>query len=166
MNAGVRYDAEKLYGTPSTLFPDGGGFSLNNEWAPRIGVTWDFMGDGTSKLYASAGRFYYALPTDITFRSSPSARHDPVQLQRQHHRPRRLRRSDQRPTTGCVPRANFTQIGGTGEPTDAGIKASYQDEFTIGIEKAIDPTLSVGLKGTYRSLGRAIEDRCDLDSRP
>jgi hypothetical protein len=63
-----------------------------------------------------------------------------------------------------VPRASLLQVGSVaGEPVDAGIKASYQDEFTIGVEKAIDPTLSVGLKGTYRSLGRTIEDRCDLN---
>ena len=42
-------------------------------------------------------------------------------------------------------------------------KASYQDELTLGIEKSLDPTLSIGLKGTYRTLGRTVEDRCDLD---
>ena len=58
----------------------------------------------------------------------------------------------------------LTQVGSfAGEPTDPGLKAAYQDEFTIGVEKAIDPTLSVGIKGTYRSLGRTIEDRCDLN---
>ena len=31
-------------------------------------MTWDFAGDGTSKLYASAGRFYYAIPTDLNVR--------------------------------------------------------------------------------------------------
>ena len=168
VNFGVRYDQEQLIGTPSVLFPDGGGFTLNNEWAPRLGATWDFMGDGTSKAYVSAGRFYYALPTDITFRSFSVST---SQIQYNYN-----------PTTtdptgfiggttnctvsmvsGCVPRNNFTQIGGTGEPTDPGLKASYQDEFTIGVEKAVDPTLSVGLKGTYRSLGRVVEDRCDLN---
>ena len=74
VNAGVRYD----YRRPSS----GNGetaFTLNNQWAPRLGVTWDFVGDGTSKLYASAGRFYYSLPTDLNVRvftantpSSPS----------------------------------------------------------------------------------------------
>ena len=29
---------------------------------------WDFTGDGTSKLYGSVGRFYYALPTDLNVR--------------------------------------------------------------------------------------------------
>lgn len=168
VNAGVRYDSEKLIGTPSVQFPDGGGFKLTNEWAPRFGVTWDFTGDGTSKLYASAGRFYYALPTDITFRSF-SVSTTQFQI---NYNPGVTNPSDfiggtvvcsDQNVPGCIPISNFTQIGGTGEPTDPGIKAAYQDEFTIGIEKAIDPTLSVGLKGTYRSLGRTIEDRCDLN---
>src|SRR6202030_4615089 len=47
--------------------------------------------------------------------------------------------------------------------SDAGLKGIYQDEFTLGVEKLLDPTLSIGVKGTYRNLGRAIEDRCDLD---
>ena len=47
------------------------------------------------------------------------------------------------------------------------MKAIYQDEVTVGVEKRLDPTFSVGVKATYRRLGEAIEDRCDLDgSRP
>jgi hypothetical protein len=46
---------------------------------------------------------------------------------------------------------------------DEGIKGQYQDEFTLGGEMALTPTFAVGLKGMYRKLGRAIEDRCDLD---
>ncbi len=155
VNAGVRYDAENLNGTQAKAF------DLTNEWAPRIGVTWDFTGDGTSKLYASAGRFYYALPTDITFRAfsistfQEGYNYNPTTTDTAGF----IQNSDtlcpdvDSPLgSGCTPRGAFTQIGGTGEPTDPGLKAAYQDEFTIGIEKAIDPTLSVGLKGTYRSL--------------
>ena len=46
---------------------------------------------------------------------------------------------------------------------DAGVGAGYQDELTVGVERLLGPTLTVGLKGTYRRLGRAIEDRCDFD---
>ncbi len=63
VNVGVRYDTETLYNGLQLK-----AFSLTNEWAPRFGVTWDFAGDGTSKLYASAGRFYYAIPTDLNVR--------------------------------------------------------------------------------------------------
>ena len=73
-----------------------------------------------------------------------------------------------------APRAeNFQGGSASGEPVDGWTdgqkngtpltKASYQDELTLGVEKALDPTLSIGLKGTYRTLGRTVEDRCDLD---
>jgi hypothetical protein len=39
----------------------------------------------------------------------------------------------------------------------------YQDEYTIGVEKALTPTFVVGLKGSYQRLGEVLEDRCDLD---
>ena len=37
------------------------------------------------------------------------------------------------------------------------------DELTVGIERLITPALTVGLKGTYRSLSSTLEDRCDFD---
>ncbi len=52
-------------------------------------------------------------------------------------------------------------------PVDPGLRAIYQDELTVGIERLLEPSFSIGLKGTYRRLGNAIEDRCDLDyNRP
>ena len=169
-NFGVRYDAETLYngcaaspapqqcatGSPTGGAVDPKAFSLSNEWAPRIGVTWDFSGDGTSKLYASAGRFYYAIPTDLNVRVFTAN----TSIVSWNYSPTDLTQAADAPDG----RTQLTQVGTfAGEPTDPGLKASYQDEFTIGVEKAIDPTLSVGLKGTYRSLGRTIEDRCDLN---
>jgi hypothetical protein len=149
VNFGIRYDAEQLYnGLDQTAF------NLNNEWAPRLGVTWDFSGDGTSKLYASAGRFYYAIPTDLNVRVFTAN----TSVTTWNYSPTALTQDPN------APRSQLVQVGTvTGEPVDPRLKASYQDEFTIGIEKALDPTLSVGLKGTYRSLGRTIEDRCDLN---
>ena len=170
VNFGVRYDAETLYngcaGTPAPASCADGGpggtavdpkaFSLSNEWAPRFGVTWDFTGDGTSKLYASAGRFYYAIPTDLNVRVFTAN----TQIVSWNYDPNSL---DQAPDAPAG-RTRLTQVGTVaGEPTDPGLKASYQDELTFGVEKALDPTLSVGIKGTYRSLGRTIEDRCDLN---
>ncbi|MFY9551531.1 MAG: hypothetical protein WAU32_10300, partial [Thermoanaerobaculia bacterium] len=166
INAGVRYDTEKFYGfSPDPTIGEFQAFSLTNEWAPRVGFTWDFIGDGTSKLYASAGRFYYSLPTDLNVRvfTANSAvqafNYSPTSFDQSPNAPRNL---------------NFQGGSASGEPVDGWtngvlngtprIKAAYQDELTVGVEKAIDPSLSVGVKGTYRTLGRTIEDRCDLDS--
>ena len=113
------------------------------------------MGDGTSKLYGSAGRFFYALPTDLNVRVFTAN----TQLITYNYSP-----TDVTTQLGNAPRARFIQVGSfAGEPVDAGLKAAYQDELTLGVEKALDPTFSVGLKGTYRTLGRTVEDRCDLD---
>jgi hypothetical protein len=164
INAGIRYDSESLYGLDPVTGPFKA-FSLEDQWAPRAGFVWDFTGDGTSKLYGSIGRFYYSVPTDLNVRvfTANSAvvtyNYDPLSF-------------TQDP---AAPRQNLFQGGSAaGEPVDGWTngekngtpltKASYQDEATIGIEKAIDPTLSLGLKGTYRTLGRTVEDRCDLDS--
>ena len=163
MNLGVRWDTESFYGLDPQTGPFKA-FALENQWSPRIGLVWDFVGDGTSKLYASAGRFYFSLPTDLNVRvfTANSA------IQSYNYSPTSF---DQ---AANAPRALLFQGGSAaGEPVDGwtnGVKngtpltkASYQDELTLGVEKALDPTLSIGLKGTYRTLGRTVEDRCDLD---
>ncbi len=154
VNAGVRYDSEEFFGMDQVR-GQFEAFELSNQWSPRLGLVWDWAGDGTSKAYGSVGRFYYALPTDLNVRvftvnaAVQAYNYDPLALEQDPGAAREL----------------FFQ-GGTadGEPVDPGTRASYQDELTLGVEKAIDPTLSIGLKGTYRTLGRTVEDRCDLNS--
>ncbi len=118
---------------------------MNNEWAPRVGFAWDFTGDGTSKLYGSVGRFYFSLPTDLNVRvftanSGVSAYNYYATSTAQFGGPH----CSSAGQTGCVPRdQNFQGGSANGEPVEVrATKASYQDEATIGVEKALDPTLS------------------------
>jgi hypothetical protein len=149
INAGVRYDSEDIIRSDQVI-----AFTLKDQWAPRFGFTWDFAGDGSSKLYGSFGRFYYALPTDLNVRVFSAN----TQVNSFNYAPTSLAQDP------AAPREQTVQGGSAaGEPVDPGIEAAYQDEFTLGVEKALDPTLSVGIKGTYRDLGRTVEDRCDLD---
>jgi hypothetical protein len=151
VNAGVRYDSESVKkGNGETAF------KLTDQWAPRFGFTWDFMGDGTSKVYGSVGRFFYSLPTDLNARVFTAN----TQLITYNYSPTDIAQSATPPTG----RTRLIQVGSfAGEPVDAGLKAAYQDELTLGVEKALTSTFSVGIKGTYRNLGRTVEDRCDLD---
>ena len=154
VNLGLRWDTESFYGLDPITGPFKA-FSLTNQWSPRVGFTWDWAGDGTSKLYGSWGYFYYALPTDLNVRVY-TANSTVITYNYDFFS---IAQDD------TAPRQQLFQGGSaSGEPIDPGTKASYQQEITIGVEKAIDPTLSVGLKGTYRSLMRTVEDRCDLNS--
>jgi hypothetical protein len=149
---GLRWDQEdiKNYANATVIH-------TTNEWQPRIGVVWDPWKDGATKVYAFAGRFYYALPTDLstlaygnyTFVSSYNFDPSPSSLA-------------QDPNVPGHGRADI-HGGAFGDPVDSGLKGIYQDEYTIGVERLLGPTLTVGLKGTYRRLGNVIEDRCDLD---
>ena len=150
INAGLRFDREWIinFQNVATIKTD--------SWQPRIGVVWDPLGDGTSKVYASAGRYAYSIPTDLALRvyggffyattynfDQVSVTPDPNVL---HH--------------PFVP----PQGNSFGEPVDPHLKPIVQDELTLGVEKTLAAgTLSIGLKGTYRRLTNTIEDRCDLD---
>ncbi|HKF41938.1 MAG TPA: TonB-dependent receptor, partial [Thermoanaerobaculia bacterium] len=149
INAGVRWDQEHYIAGDGHV-----AFKLTSEWAPRGGFVWDFIGDGTSKFYGSAGRFYYAIPTDLNARVFSAN----TQVRNYNYSPTNFATQD------FAARSRLIQVGSfAGEPVEPGIKGPYQDEYTLGVEKALDPTFSLGLKGTYRTLGRTIEDRCDLD---
>jgi hypothetical protein len=163
LNAGVRYDAEQIKnGLEETVI------DLKDEWQPRVGVVYDWKGDGSTKLYASVGRFYYMIPNDLNVRVYGSQF---TRITWNYSGPSSFNEAPPAggysvgqggAGTGPPRRASLVQ-GAADEPVDQGIKGQYQDELTIGSEMALTPTFAVGVKGMYRKLGRAIEDRCDLD---
>jgi hypothetical protein len=150
VNAGLRWDQEDIRD-----YRDVSVIKTTGEWQPRLGLVWDPGKDGRTKVYGFAGRFYYSLPADLSVRAYGASTNattfnfDSVSVVQNEN----------------VLGHETARIVGNAlsEPVDVGLKGIYQDEYTIGVERLLDPTFSVALKGTYRTLGRAIEDRCDLD---
>src|SRR5262249_527569 len=68
---GLRWEQEKLTGSPG----DGGvrnHFTLTDQWAPRLGVTVDPFGKGTTKAFYNYVRFFEYIPLDLAERSLSS----------------------------------------------------------------------------------------------
>jgi Carboxypeptidase regulatory-like domain/TonB-dependent Receptor Plug Domain len=150
INAGLRWDGENTldYAGRTVL-------RLRTAWQPRLGVIWDPWRDGATKVYAFAGRFSYALPTAqaavlfANFSGLVSYNFDPISVVQDPDAPWEL--------------GVWDGGGPFGSPVDSAIVAPYQDELTVGVERSFGSSLTVGLKGTYRRLGGAIETRCDLE---
>jgi hypothetical protein len=154
LNAGLRWDRENLEN-----FAGESVITLTNEWQPRVGLVWDPRNDGSMKIYAFGGRFYYALPTDLNVRSYGQQ----LFVTTYNFNPGTTAGDIAQNSNVIGHSAPHTQGGIFAEPHDASLKGIYQDEFAIGFEKLIDPTFSVAIKGEYRRFGRAVEDRCDAD---
>ncbi len=148
VNLGLRWDAEYLYDYRGVKV-----LSIANEWQPRVGIVWDPWSDGRTKVYASAGRFYYGLPTasttwwfgDVTGMNTWN--HDPT---------------DTTPLPGARGDGDESDLGhgpfyGGGPlapPVDAHLRGTYQDQFTAGVERLLDPTFTVGIKGIVSPPGQ------------
>lgn len=62
VNAGVRLDQFANY----TLFGEKA-IDLDSAWAPRIGASYDVLGDGRLKLFANYGRYFLPVASNTTF---------------------------------------------------------------------------------------------------
>jgi outer membrane receptor protein involved in Fe transport len=133
--------------------------SQKSQIAPRLGATWDVNGDGSFKAYANLGRYYMPVPTSLVANMGSL-----------------LKRTTQYFTyTGVDGTTGLPQglhpisdvIINLSSNPDArsvaaeNIKPYYQDEMSLGFEKAISPKLNFGLMATYRVLRSNYEDTCD-----
>ncbi|MES2127446.1 MAG: TonB-dependent receptor [Pseudomonadota bacterium] len=136
--------------------------SQKHQVAPRLGVSWDVNRDGTLKVFANAGRYFLQVPTNLSSNVAG------VFLSTQKN----YTYTGVDPTTGAptglhpisdVVSAN-NAFGISRDPrviTAVDIKPLYQDEMSLGFEKAWSPSLNVGLMATYRTLRSTNDDFCD-----
>jgi hypothetical protein len=160
--------------------------NLKNNWGPRIGLTWDPVGEGKDKISASFGRYFIPPASNLSYRGAdlgystffraPAGGFgiDPVT-----GLPTAI---GTQMTETTNPDGNFTYCPlnnpirgaagvkgcsvsfgvGVAEPayskTAQGLKATYEDEFVIGYQRQLDSLWKVGASLTYRTLHRVSED--------
>lgn len=133
-----------------------------HQLAPRLGVTWDVFGDASMKLYANAGRYHLAIPSNVAVRAASGS-----------YFLRQFGTFDSiDPVTGVpinfVPQGKeYVVNGANGTAPDTrtiaarGMGAYYQDEYIVGTDKMLGDRWVVGAKVTYRKLKSSIDDFCD-----
>ncbi len=136
-----------------------------HQLAPRLGVSWDVFGDSQLKIYANAGRYHLAIPSNVAIRGASGSL-----FEREWYSFEGIDPITGVPT-GAKPISDIHYSNGadgsTPDPKQVaarGLKAYYQDEYILGFDKQLGDDWVVGAKAIYRNLKSSIDDFCD--SRP
>lgn len=132
-----------------------------NQIAPRLSAVWDVNGDASTKVFGSAGRYHLQIPTHLAVRgagrSTFTAQAFAYTGVDANGAPTGL-------TQLSNPASSNNEYGQAKEPktlSAVDLKPTYQDEITLGFERAFSPDLNFGAKATMRKLGSTIDDFCD-----
>lgn len=156
---GARQDSLTNLGGTGVAFAD-----FDQDWAPRLGMSWDPTGNGQDKLYSTWGRYYLPVLNNTNFRVAAG-----VTDQRTYYT---FTGSD--PVTGEP--TGIVGVNGTPEnsrvtnsdgitPTQAQFQAAeadpfYKDEFIVGYEKYMNDENKVSIRYVNRKVGVTLDDYC------
>jgi len=128
---------------------------LDDQIAPRVGFTYDLLGNGDSKLYGSYGRYFQPVSPNTNVRMASAAYdiHHIYMLEGVN--------SDGSPQLGELLR---TDVVADGTVPDADqlfnnqAESMYSDEIVIGYEQQINEDWAAGVRLVSRELKQSIED--------
>ena len=129
---------------------------IKNQWAPRLGASFDVAGDGASKVFANFGRYHLPIATNTNIRLAGGEDFYYEYFVLNSIGP------DTLPVLG--PQIGGRQINSDGtikdpkQIVDRKLKPMYQDEFVLGYERAFSRRWKGGVRGIYRNVVRFIED--------
>ncbi|WP_254775327.1 TonB-dependent receptor [Pseudoxanthomonas sp. GM95] len=135
-----------------------------DQWAPRLGASWDVFGDSSLKVYGNLGRYYLALPNSVAIRGASAST-----FTNEYFTYTGID-SNGNPTgltaLGPGPVSSNDEYGQAPDAvsiTATDLDSQYQDEMILGFDKTLGDKWVTGAKVIYRKLQSAIDDICDPD---
>jgi len=166
LSLGVRNDKFENKNGAGEVYMD-----AKNQWAPRIGASWDVFGDSSLKVFGNAGRYFLALPNNVAIRGASASTYTSQYYTYtgidEYGAPTGLTPV---PSTSGTPSGPVSSNLELGLPVDvqafapSDLKNLYQDEYILGFEKTLGESWSYGAKLTYRDLKSSVDDFCDPDA--
>jgi TonB dependent receptor len=154
---GLRWDTFKNKNGDGATFVE-----IKNQFAPRLGFSWDVNGDSKFKVFGNAGRYALPLTATVAIRgASASLFADNLYTYSGFDQ------NTGAPLNTVLTSQTFLN-GENGKPkdprgiADTGLKPQYQDEYILGVQMQLTDHLSGGVRGVFRDLKTAIDDFCDF----
>ncbi|GHF96076.1 TonB-dependent receptor [Thalassotalea marina] len=133
--------------------------SMDNQWAPRLGINYDLLGDGGTKIFANYGRYYMPISPNTSARMTlPEVNITAYGLMdgtfnEENNTPNRV---------GELFAMEVNSDGELAQPVstfvDKDLEPMYSDEYVLGIEHELNDEWVVGARYIYRDLKSSIED--------
>ena len=157
---GIRYEQQTLWS--ARMASDD--FTLKNNWAPRIGATYDVLGNGRSKMFANWGRFFAKIPNDLAARALSAdagiSRADYFDANLTQPIPEGVAITSRRRQAAMAQTTtqHFLLQGVGADLIDPNAKSSYVDEFVGGFEYEAFANVNLGVRYIHRTIPRVLED--------
>jgi hypothetical protein len=144
---GIRWEQQHITGEGEGSI----GATFGNNWAPRIGVTYDYLNNEKSKLFFHYGRFFEKLPNSLasqfTIQSAERSFYSDSNL---------TQRID---TTRPPFQRGIEEVEGHGDSRSSfRTGAQFTNEWIAGIEQEVKANFSLSSRFIYRNLGRVVEN--------
>lgn len=158
LTLGVRNEQFENRNGDNQVFMD-----MKDQIAPRFSASWDVNGDASLKVFGSAGRYFVQVPTNISVRGAS----------RSLFTSQAFTYTGVDPATGApqglvplVPAPfsvnnEYFQVKHPDSVAATNLEPTYQDEITLGFERALSRDMTFGARATYRTLRSTIDDMCD-----
>jgi len=148
INPGLRYEQETMSGT---IIQD---WTLKNNWAPRIGATFDVAGDGKTKIYGNYGKFYARIPNDLAARALSAD----DGFTRGDYFDSGLTRVVPEGVLAAGVTRHFILAGVGADTIDPDAKLTYTNEYVFGLDREIMRNTTFGVRYVYRNMPQVLED--------
>jgi hypothetical protein len=165
LSYGLRWEQWKMAGT-------GSNYTFTDNWAPRVGVSIDPLGDRKTKIYGNFGRYNYKTPLDAAIRSLSGEKDILKMIVAPESDASGNVIVNANGSLNVVPDAAHIMNDATGGVASApsigasllgegfapATKMMYQDEYLVGVEHEFKGGLVLSGRFIYRNMPRIVED--------
>ena len=159
LNIGLRYSEQSNSVSDGRKYVD-----IKGQFAPRLQAIYDLSGDGSSKLFATYGRYFQPVSANMNITQGSTQREtfNYFELSDVDSNGAPVLKSDGSPVRGAELRDMYVRQKGIDEPgliASANLDSMYSDEFTLGYQQEVfEVDMTAGVRFVYRDLKRSVED--------
>ncbi|HVX57950.1 MAG TPA: TonB-dependent receptor, partial [Candidatus Saccharimonadales bacterium] len=160
LNLGLRNDQFTNYNPAGVAYLK----ETSPQWAPRLGFSWDVLGDSSLKVFGNVGRYYIAMPSSVALRAAGAPLFTNQYYTYEGIDPQTGAPLNIHPLATNAPGGAVPSNNSDGTPIDpktvasTNLKPEYQDQFVLGMQQQINQSWVYGVTGIVNRMGRAIDD--------